>query len=137
MRGGTWNRLAAGDVANLDGRGSVFAVTQADLDADTSLATRGDELDLHPTAPLMGEGESLAQGEVRALEDSVAAQFPEALAVIRAERMNAERRALRIRVRDCEYQYSGEVLTVRFALSAGSFATTVLREIIATGSPGE
>ena len=25
---GTWNRLAAGDVANLDGRGSVFAVDQ-------------------------------------------------------------------------------------------------------------
>jgi tRNA pseudouridine13 synthase len=136
VRAGSWNRISAGDVANLDGRGSVFAVTPSEL-ADTTLASRCDALDIHATAPLMGEGESLAQCEVRALEDSVAAQFPEAMAVIRAERMNAERRALRIRVRDCDYQYAGDVLIVRFALSAGSFATTVLREIIATGMPGE
>jgi tRNA pseudouridine13 synthase len=58
--------------------------------------------------------------------------FPEALAVISAERMNAERRALRLRVRDLEYEYDDNQLRLRFALSAGSFATAVLREIIAT-----
>lgn len=134
VRKGTWNRLAVGDVANLDGRGSVFAVTE--VEADAALAARCEALEIHPSAPLMGEGESLAKGEIRALEESVAAAFPEALAVIRAERMNSERRALRIRLRDCDFQYSDDVLTVRFALSAGSFATTVLREIIA-GSSGE
>ena len=81
-----------------------------------------------------GDGESLAQGEVRALEESVAARFPEALSVIRAERMNPERRALRLRVQDLEHEYTGDVLRLRFALSSGSFATTVLREIIAAGT---
>jgi tRNA pseudouridine13 synthase len=132
VRRGDWNQLAPGDVANLDGRGSVFAVTEG----DDTLTARAVAQELHPTAPLMGEGESLAQGGVRDLEDSIAAQFPEALAVIRAERMNSERRALRLRVRDLDYDYSGEVLNIRFALSAGSFATTVLRELIAAG-PGE
>lgn len=47
------------------------------------------------------------------------------------ERMNAERRALRIRVRGLEYEYAEDVLRLRFDLAAGSFATTVLREIIA------
>jgi tRNA pseudouridine13 synthase len=132
VRDGSWNRLLPGDVANLDGRGSVFAVDGT----DPMLGTRCDVLDIHATAPLMGEGESLARGAVLELEQAVSQRFPEALAVIRAARMNAERRALRIRVRDLEHGYAGDVLTLRFALSAGSFATTVLREIM-TGASGE
>jgi tRNA pseudouridine13 synthase len=52
------------------------------------------------------------------------------MAVIQSERMNAERRALRLRVRDLSHEYQGDVLRLRFALSSGSFATAVLREII-------
>jgi tRNA pseudouridine13 synthase len=130
---GTWNRLGAGDVANLDGRGSVFAIDIADAAIEARLAA----LELHPTAPLVGEGTPMSTGEVAALEESVAARFPEALAVIRAERMNAERRALRIRVRDLAHEYADGVLRVRFALDAGSFATTVLRELIETAQDDE
>jgi tRNA pseudouridine13 synthase len=130
---GTWNRLGAGDVANLDGRGSVFAVETPDAE----LEQRCIALDVHPTAPLAGVGASLAAGEVLALEEAVSAQFPEALSVIHAEGMKPERRALRIRVRNLEHEYSGDVLRLRFALSAGSFATTVLREIIAGAATGE
>lgn len=130
---GSWNRLSAGDVANLDGRGSVFAVDPADAEIENRCAA----LDVHPTAPLPGVGESLARGPVLALEETVAAQFPEALAVIHAEGMKTERRALRIRVRDLEHEYSGDTLRLRFSLSAGSFATTVLREIIAGAATGE
>jgi tRNA pseudouridine13 synthase len=129
----TWNRLLAGDVANLDGRGSVFAVESP----DAQLAQRCEALEIHPTAPLMGAGESLARGGVLALETEIAARFPEALAVIRAERMNGERRATRIRVREFEYQLQADVLRLKFTLAAGSFATTVLREIIATSDTGE
>jgi len=126
---GSWNTLQPGDVANLDGRGSVFVVDSV----DDTLATRCAALEIHPTAPLVGAGASLAGGEVRELEEEVAAQFPEALAVIARERMNAERRALRIRVRGFEHDLAGDILRLRFELAAGSFATTVLREIIAAG----
>jgi tRNA pseudouridine13 synthase len=130
---GTWNRLSIGDVANLDGRGSVFAIDALDAELEQRCAA----LDVHPTAPLVGQGESLARGEVLALEDAITAQFPEALAVVHAEGMKPERRALRIRVRELEHEYSGDTLRLRFALSAGSFATTVLREIIAGAATGE
>ncbi|MEJ0084388.1 MAG: tRNA pseudouridine(13) synthase TruD [Pseudomonadota bacterium] len=133
VAGNSWNKLLPGDVANLDGRGSVFAVETADAE----LQQRCTSLDLHPTAPLWGEGVSLAGGEVLAFEERVAAGFPEALAVIAQERMKSERRALRIRVRELEHEYADGVLRVRFALSAGSFATTVLREIIAAAEAGE
>ena len=129
----TWNTLRAGDVANLDGRGSVFAVPAVDAELERRCAA----LDVHPTAPLWGEGASLASGEVLLLEERIAAGFPEALAVIAQERMKSERRALRIRVRDLEHEYQGDVLRLKFALSAGSFATTVLREIIAQADSGE
>jgi tRNA pseudouridine13 synthase len=130
---GSWNRLGAGDVANLDGRGSVFAVASPDAE----LEQRCTALDVHPTAPLAGVGPSLATGEVLALEEEIAGRFPEALSVIHAEGMKPERRALRIRVRDLEHEYSGDTLRLRFALSSGSFATTVLREIIAGAATGE
>jgi tRNA pseudouridine13 synthase len=127
----TWNTIHAGDVANLDARGSVFAVAAPDAELDLRCAA----LDLHPTAPLWGEGVPLAAGDVLALEQRVADAFPEALAVIANERMKSERRALRIRVRDLEHEYAAGVLRLTFALSAGSFATTVLREIIAAADP--
>ena len=123
---GTWNRLLPGDVANLDGRGSVFAVETPDV----SLEQRCAALEIHPTAPLMGAGEPLSRGPVRLLEEDSAARFPEALAVIGAEGMNAERRPTRIRVRQFEHEMQGDVLRLKFTLTAGSFATTVLREII-------
>jgi tRNA pseudouridine13 synthase len=129
----SWNRLSAGDVANLDGRGSVFAVDSV----DAALEQRCGALDVHPTAPLAGQGASLATGSVLALEESVAAKYPQALSVIFAERMKPERRALRIRVRELEHEYSGDTLRLQFAVSAGSFATTVLREIIAGAATGE
>ena len=130
---GSWNRLGAGDVANLDGRGSVFAVESPDAE----LEQRCIALDVHPTAPLAGDGPSMATGEVLALEEAISGQFPEALSVIHAEGMKPERRALRIRVRNLEHEYSGNTLRLRFALSAGSFATTVLREIITGAATGE
>jgi tRNA pseudouridine13 synthase len=133
VRESTWNRLQTGDVANLDGRGSVFMVNEV----DAALLARCAAQEIHPTAPLIGAGESLAQGRVRALEEEVAARFPEAVAVVQAERLKPERRALRVPVRMFEADDAGDTLTIRFELPAGSFATTVLREIIDTRPAGE
>jgi tRNA pseudouridine13 synthase len=130
---GSWNRLLPGDVVNLDCSGSVFAIATPDAELERRCAA----LEIHPTAPLVGGGDSLSGGEVAALEASVAAGFPEALAVIHAERMNAERRALRIRVRDLSHDFRQNELRLHFALPAGSFATTLLREIIAADDSGE
>ena len=47
VRDGSWDRLEAGDFANLDGRGSVFAVDAL----DETLIDRCLRLDIHPTGP--------------------------------------------------------------------------------------
>ncbi len=133
VRRGDWNRLLPGDVANLDGRGSVFAVPVTDAELDR----RCNALEIHATAPLAGDGESLATGEVRALEEGIAAGFPEALQVIHAARMKSERRALRMRVAGLTHDYGDGTLRIGFSLPAGSFATAVLREIIGSADSGE
>jgi tRNA(Glu) U13 pseudouridine synthase TruD len=49
--------------------------------------------------------------------------------------MDQERRALRLAVRDFSWEREPSAVVVRFRLTRGSFATTVLREIIDSAAP--
>jgi len=137
---GTWNRLEAGDLANLDGRGSVFPVDVL----DAPLTTRCEGLDIHPTGPLWGRGIPPTQGRVGELEARVANGFQEACALVADAGMDQERRALRLAVRELKWESEPggpmgqpSAIVLRFRLTRGSFATTVLRELIESNVPGE
>lgn len=123
---GSWATLEAGDVANLDGTGSVFDVEAA----DAPLGARVAALDVHPTGPLWGQGATRAAGRVAALEAEVGAQFAAVCDALAAEGVAMARRPLRVAVRDLAHAFEGDVLVLQFRLSAGSFATSVLREIL-------
>jgi tRNA pseudouridine13 synthase len=122
---GDWERLTPGDVAMLDARGSVFRVDAV----DAALAVRCEQLEVHPTGPLWGSGESMAQGRIAALEARIAAHSPEAVVAVTAAGMRAERRSLRVAVRDLTYDLAGDP-TIAFRLGRGAFATSVLRELV-------
>lgn len=131
---GTWCELQPGDVANLDATGSVFRVPSVDAE----LRERVARLDLHPTGPLWGEGEPMTEGEVRAHEALVAERYPTVLQLLTADRMKPARRALRLAVRELAHEWLDDTtLQIRFRLTAGSFATTVLRELVATGNDAD
>jgi tRNA pseudouridine13 synthase len=125
---GHWNRLLPGDVANLDGRGSVFKVEAP----DEELAARCARGEIHPTGPMVGDEPAMTGADVAALELQVQERFPEVLAVVRAQRMSGERRALRIGVSDFSHDVEEGVLRLSFTLPAGAFATVVLRELTTT-----
>jgi tRNA pseudouridine13 synthase len=159
---GTWDRLEAGDIANLDGRGSVFPIDAA---LDATLTTRCERLDIHPTGPLWGRGTPATQGRVGELEARVANRFQQACALVVDAGMDQERRALRLAVHDLEWatepgspmgkpggpmgqpggpmsQPGGPMghpnaVVLRFRLTRGSFATTVLRELIESNGSAE
>lgn len=124
-RGG-WATLQPGDVANLEGSRSVFAVTAI----DETLEQRIRQFDLHPTGPLWGSGPSLAGGAVLALEQQVAADYAPLTALLAAEGLRPERRSLRIKAEALTAELSGDTLALAFRLPAGAFATAVLRELI-------
>jgi tRNA pseudouridine13 synthase len=125
VRAGNWNQYVSGDVLMLDGRSACFAD-----DGSADLAERVTVQALHPTGPLWGRGESMARGEVLQLEQSVAAHYADFCRGLEKAGMDQERRALRLRVSDLQWQLEGDVLRVVFNLPAGSYATMVLREII-------
>ena len=125
---GTWCKLESGDVANLDGRGSVFPVDAV----DETLQARIAALDVHPTGPMWGRDESMSRGRIQSLEQQIAAEFEEPCALVIAAGMRQERRSLRLAVRNLDWTREGADVVIRFWLTKGSFATTVLRELLDT-----
>jgi tRNA pseudouridine13 synthase len=125
VREGSWNVLLEGDLANLEGSGSIFSVDAV----DETLRQRCAMLDIHPTGPLWN-GESSAGGEVRQTEQEIAAlhaRLSEGLSDVGLEQ---ERRALRAKVSDLQWSREADAVTLRFRLSKGTFATAVLHELI-------
>ncbi|MGP8033959.1 MAG: tRNA pseudouridine(13) synthase TruD [Steroidobacteraceae bacterium] len=129
---GSWEQLAAGDLAALDGRGSFFEVATV----DATLAARAARLEIHPTGPLWGAGAPATRAGVLGVEMRIAAQYPEHCALCAAATMEQGRRSLRLRVAGLECQAEPDAVLLRFALVRGSFATAVLRELIADSAAG-
>lgn len=114
VRGDTWNQLVAGDLANLDGTGSVFHV----IEVDDTLCRRCDEMDVHPAAALVGAGSGVEPADWQ-------------LALDRA-RVEPGTRSLRLPVRELCSELIGEGVLLCFTLDRGAFATSVLREMCET-----
>ncbi len=127
---GNWNLAIPGDLMSLDGSRSHFSVAEIDDEIKRRLA----DLDIHPTGPLWGKGE-VTTGELAGLEDSVLQAYPEWTGGLVQFGLSHERRALRARVMDLEWDWlaSGD-LELRFGLYPGSYATAVLREIVMPSS---
>jgi tRNA pseudouridine13 synthase len=123
---GDWERAAAGDPVQLDGRGSWFLAEQGDAALPARLAA----LELHPTGPMWGRGEPPGDGPGAALERDVAARFPAFATGLAAAGLEQERRALRVRVRELQWQLGTDSLALSFGLPAGAYATAVLRELL-------
>jgi tRNA pseudouridine13 synthase len=111
VQDGSWNRLLPGDIANLDGTGSVFTVEAL----DPELEQRCRELDIHPAAELPGDGSNCGNEVWQKAFDKA--------------RVKPGSRSLRLRVRDLKAE-DDDSITLSFALGRGAFATSVLREII-------
>jgi len=125
VRDGSWDRLEAGDIANLDARGSVFSVDEV----DATLRERCERLDVHPTGPMWGQGAPPSRGRILELESAVGKLLLPALELVQEAGMAQERRSLRLAVRGLEWVREPEAVVLRFRLARGSFATTVVREI--------
>ena len=122
---GSWNQLVPGEVANLDGVRSTFAVAEI----DPTLTARLRQLDIHPTGPLWGIGESPVQGEVYELEQQICGKHPLARG-LEQSKLRAARRSLRLPVRALDWTFSGTTMTLSFRLAAGGYATSVIRELL-------
>lgn len=129
LQQGTWNQIVNGDLLMLDGSRSWFAAKPGD-DWD-ELTQRCQQLDLHPTGPLVGEQPSAASAEVAALEEAICARHPELIEGLVQFRLQTQRRPLRARIHHLQWCWMPpDQLELKFTLDSGSYATTLLHELI-------
>ncbi|MCW8899175.1 MAG: tRNA pseudouridine(13) synthase TruD [Gammaproteobacteria bacterium] len=125
-----WANGIAGDVMLLDNSHSYFLAEEI----DEKINQRLKEHDIHPSGPLWGRGELLSKGVVAELEYKLKDKFPVFDVGLKNARLDQERRSLRLSVNDFKWKYNEDhkLLELNFFLSAGGYATSVLREIIKT-----
>ena len=125
---GNWDAALEGEVWQLNGSRSVFGpeVFTAEL------AARLAAFDIHPSAPLWGEGELRSADAARALEeqalaDDVALRLRAGLE--KAE-LRQERRALRLKPDGLSWHWlDNDTLQLHFALPPGCYATALVHEL--------
>ncbi|GAA3911466.1 MULTISPECIES: tRNA pseudouridine(13) synthase TruD [Gibbsiella] len=120
--------VLAGDALQLTGRGSWFV---AQTDELPSLQQRVDAGELRVTAPLPGDGEPGTADAALQFEQQCLAEQPELLTLLKRERVEPARRALLLQPQNMRWNWWDDVtVELRFWLPAGSFATSVVREIM-------
>ena len=125
---GVWDAALGGEIWSLAGSHSWFGPEPF----TPELAARLARFDIHPSGPLWGEGEPPSQAEAGALEREIAARQDELVRGLVAARMSQERRPLRLLPRDLSWRWlDATTLELAFELPAGSYATVVVRELLA------
>jgi len=125
---GSLTRVIPGDALQLTGRGSWFVATEEEL---STLQARTDNNELRVTAPLPGSGEPGTQGEALAFEQQSLANEATLIELLARERVEAARRAALVVPRDLRWNWWDDVtLELSFWLPAGSFATSLVRELL-------
>ncbi|WP_028774065.1 tRNA pseudouridine(13) synthase TruD [Shewanella waksmanii] len=114
-----------GDCVMLAGTRSYFVAEQW----DDTLVERLQRRDIVLSCPLWGRGSALAQGDAAQFEAQVAEPFNDDCIGLEKAGLDQERRALLLQPEQLSYQVSDDTVVIKFALPAGCFATSVLREV--------
>jgi tRNA pseudouridine13 synthase len=131
LRGGTMDRLVAGDLAWKHDTEALFLVEDADAER-----SRAEAFEISPTGPLVGRRMREPAGAVLALERRVMEAEglrPSSLDSAAMRPLTGRRRPLRFRLRgpvaEAGSDDLGGFLALRFDLPPGCYATAVLREV--------
>ena len=136
-----FDKVAVGDVLMLAGTQSVFHLDEM----DNSIKQRFSEQDIDITAPMWGAGDLMTSAEPLVLEQQVAQQSDEFCQGLPRFGLKQERRRIRLTISDTDIELLSEqegsaqegstpkgknAVKISFFLPAGSYATTVLRELL-------
>jgi len=133
----SWQHFYDYEPANLSGTNSIF-ITDGDAHDDERLKAN----DIHPTAPMWGEGGVQMMERSKELgkwELNILADYQDLCKGIENARVRYQRRALRATVPDLSWTFkecsedsvNKQDLYLNFTLPRGQFGTSVLRELVA------
>ncbi|WP_442865650.1 tRNA pseudouridine(13) synthase TruD [Buttiauxella sp. WJP83] len=127
-----FNQVIEGDALQLAGRGSWFVATLEEL---PGLQKRVDDGELLITAPLPGDGPWGTQNAALEFEQQCVAGQTDLQSLLVRERVEAARRAMLLMPKDLTWNWWDDItVELTFWLPAGSFATSVVRELM--NAPG-
>ncbi len=125
---GSWQSPWVGEPLMWPGSRGFFVVTTADWEEAAERVAAGA---IHPSGPLWGGADRLAQAACRAYEDAVLAAESAWCERLEGFGMEAERRALRVIPEDLRWAVVGPAeARVEVTLPRGVFATALLREVL-------
>jgi len=131
VKANTWQQLLAGEPANLSNSNSVFISSETGYEQDQQ--QRLSNFDIHPTGPLWGRGVDKLmnqENQITKIENESLSKYSEFCVGLEKAGLEYQRRALRMRPNNFQWQINSDQLSLRFELGKGQFATSVLREIV-------
>lgn len=131
---GTWRQALPGDVMCLSGSHQYFVPDQIDQD----ICQRISEGDISPSGPLPGIGDVPVNDDVKALEADVNLRYSDYYDGLINARVEHARRPLIVWPESFKAEWLDQsTLKLQFALPAGSYATSVVRELVQIETLGE
>lgn len=93
---------------------------------------KGDvEIEGSPSGPLWGRGSNDTQDTALDIESEALEPYEELCAHLEWTGLNQDRRSLKLTPQDASFEQVGDQLNFEFTLPSGTYATAVLREVIA------
>lgn len=126
VEAGSWHKIVKGDVVCLQGSHSYF-IAEDDLD---DLAQRLSQKDVAPGGLLWGK---LSGTKLQSCADAfsqVCSQWSDYMAALVAHNLEMAVRPLMVFPEQLEWQIEGNSLLLSFSLPKGSYATTLINEIV-------
>ncbi|MDP1602422.1 MAG: tRNA pseudouridine(13) synthase TruD [Legionella sp.] len=126
IKQGNWNKALPGDVMQLDGKNSIFTIDAV----DDIIQERVKSFDVSPASPLWGVGKELVSDEALIIQQQALADFEPWCAALETHKLERSYRALMLKPRDMSWEWQDDTLVLNFSLQAGSYATSVMREVL-------
>ncbi|MGR5169349.1 tRNA pseudouridine(13) synthase TruD [Vibrio astriarenae] len=125
---GFFEQVIEGDIVAVQGeQGFTSPITSEQLpQLNQDLASGRAEI----TASLAGDNALPTQGAALALEQPIVDDETDLMALIRGNRMRHDRRAIALKPQQLSWEVEGDSITLSFSLDAGSFATSIVRELV-------
>jgi tRNA pseudouridine13 synthase len=123
------NKIWTGDLAYLHRNGAVFRVLDEEQEQP-----RINNYEISPSGPVFGSKMIQPEGEELDLENDVLQeynfQFDNLISSFRRWNLDGERRSFRVQLKNVECFQESDCIKLSFDLDSGSYATTVVREIL-------
>lgn len=124
-----WDKCIRGDILQLDKTHSWFPSSDA---SEAEIIKRLNGFDIHITAAMWGEDQVQSRKDCSELENTIAQQLPIYQQGFEKFRLKQDRRAMRVYPINFNHNWqSDNTLQLKFELFPGTYATTIMREILA------